>query len=146
MKTGFNVALPIHGLANCFQVLYGGDKSGANVCVPFGASGEWRWAQVAAAGPAPPDRGMHGAAVWGGAMVVFGGAAMDAGGAELSDVWWLRKQGSSWAWGAPGRHTPYVRWAAPSARPACQHAACTAGQTRDRSVPFDACCRDRATA
>jgi len=91
-------------------VLYGGDKSAASVCVPVGASGEWRWSQVAAHGPAPPERAQHGTAAWGGAMVVFGGVALtDPAGGELADLWVLRKQGSSWVWSAPARHTPYVR-------------------------------------
>jgi hypothetical protein len=93
------------------QVLYGGDKSGATVCSPAGAGGEWRWSPVAAAGGAPPDRALHGAAVSGGTMAVFGGSPMDAGGAELADVWLLRKQGSGWSWQSPQQGAPYVRWA-----------------------------------
>ncbi|KAI8464229.1 MAG: flagellar alpha dynein [Monoraphidium minutum] len=90
-------------------VLYGGDASGASVCVPAGATGEWRWSQIAAAGAAPPDRAAHSAAVWASGMVVFGGAALEPSGGELADVWWLRRQGGGWVWGVPGRHTPYVR-------------------------------------
>jgi dynein heavy chain len=93
------------------MVLYGGNAAPPSVCVPIGASGEWRWSELAAHGPSPPDRTQHGATAWGGAMVVFGGAALGnaLGEEELSDVWVLRKQGAGWTWSAPARHTPYVR-------------------------------------
>jgi hypothetical protein len=82
------------------------------VCAPAGTGGEWRWSQVAPAGcVAPSDRILHGATAWGGdTMVLFGGAALEPGCGELSDVWLLRKERGDWAWSAPARHTPYVRW------------------------------------
>lgn len=109
------------------KVLYGGDNSGANICVPGAAPGEWRWdpLPVVPGTPAPPDRSQHAALPWGGSsLVVAGGAALDGSG-ELSDVWVLRKQGPSWAWAAPARHTPYVRLDA-DGRPAGEPAPPTA--------------------
>jgi hypothetical protein len=81
------------------------------VAVPVGASGEWRWSGVGGRGPAPPDRTAHATAVWGDAMVVFGGTALSEGnsGTQLADLWLLRKHGSGFGWSSPARHTSFIR-------------------------------------
>jgi dynein heavy chain len=89
-------------------VMYGGDSSGVAVCVT--GAGEWKWSIPAIQGSVvPPDRSQHSAVLVKDQLVVFGGSSL-TNGAELADMFWLKKQpNGSWAWGCPESHMPYIR-------------------------------------